>query len=103
MDVKSLISFNQGVMTYKTLHGLCPDSLCHKFLEISMISEYEKRNLRDLQTPKVGLAQTKRSFYFVGVKDYNEIPDNTQKHSAFHAVMPSVLWHVVSFPTGVAA
>ena len=33
LDVKTLISFNQGAMTYKILHGLCHDNLRHKFVE----------------------------------------------------------------------
>ena len=57
LDVKSLISFDQGVMTYKILHGLCPDNLRHKFVERSMVSEYNTRNRRDLQIPIVRLEQ----------------------------------------------
>ena len=66
--MKSLISFDQGVMTYKILHGLCPDYLRHKFIERSMVSEYKTRNHRDLQVPKGRLEYAKRSFYFSGVK-----------------------------------
>ena len=62
LDVKSLISFYQRVMTYKILHGLCPDNLRHKFVERSMVSEYKTRNHRDLQIPKVRLEYAKRSF-----------------------------------------
>ena len=63
LDVKSLISFDQGVMTYKILHGLCPDNLRHTFVERSMVSEHKTRNHRDLQIPKVRLEYAKRSFY----------------------------------------
>ena len=49
LDVKSLISFDQGVITYKILHGLCPEKLRHKCVERSMISEYGTRNRKDLQ------------------------------------------------------
>ena len=41
---QSLISFDQGVMTYRILHDLCPENLRHKFTERSMISEYRTRN-----------------------------------------------------------
>ena len=64
MDVKSLISFDQGVMTCKILYGLCPNNLRHKFVERSMISEYGTRNHRDLQIPKVRLEHAKGSIYF---------------------------------------
>ena len=62
LDVKPLSSFNQGVMTYKILHGLYPDDLRHKFVESSMISEYGTRNHRNLQIPKARLEYAKRSF-----------------------------------------
>ena len=68
VDVKPLISFDQGVMTYKILHGLCPHNLRHKFVERYMISEYGTRNRRDLQIPKIRLEYAKRSFYISGVK-----------------------------------
>ena len=81
LDVKSLISFDQGVMTYKILHGLCPDNLRHKFVERSMVSEFKTRNHRDLQMPKVRLEYTKRSFYFSGVKNWNDIPGKSENKS----------------------
>ena len=44
LDVKFLISLDQGVMTYKILHGPCPDNLRHKFVERSMVSEYNEKS-----------------------------------------------------------
>ena len=61
LNVKSLIYLDQGVMTYKILHDLCPENLRHKFTERSMISEYRTRNSGDLQIPKVRLEYAKRS------------------------------------------
>ena len=78
LAVKSLISFDQGVMIYKILHGLCPENLRLKFTERSMISEYRTRNGGDLQISKVRLEYAKRSFYFSGVKNWNDIPDNVR-------------------------
>ena len=43
LDVKSLASFDQGAMTYKILHSLCPENPCHKIVERSIISEYGTR------------------------------------------------------------
>ena len=60
-------------MTYKILHGLCPENLRHKFLARSMVSEYKTENHRGLQIIKVRLEYAKRSFYFSGVKSWNEI------------------------------
>ena len=66
-------------MTYKILHGLCPDKFLHKFVERSMVSGYKTRNHRDLQIPKVRLEYAKRSFYFSGVKNWNDIPCNIRE------------------------
>ena len=59
LDVKSLVSFDQGVMAYKILHCLCPDNLHYKFVERSMISAYGTRNHRDSQIPKVEVCRGK--------------------------------------------
>ena len=83
LGVKSFISFDQGVMTFKILHGLYPDYLRHIFIERSMISEYGTRNHRDLQIPNVRLEYAKKSFYFSGVKNWNEIPDNIREQESF--------------------
>ena len=69
-------------MTYKILHGLCSDNLRHKFVERSMTSEYGMRNHRDLQIPKVTLECAKRNFYYSGVKNWNERPDNIRKQES---------------------
>ena len=69
LPVKSLISFDQRVMTYKIFHDLCPENLRHKFTERSMISEYRTRNCGVLEIPKVSLEYAKRNFYFSGVKN----------------------------------
>ena len=61
-------------MTYKILQGLRPDNLRHLFVERSMVSEYKTRNHRDLQIPKVRFEHAKGSFYFSGVKNWNDIP-----------------------------
>ena len=39
LDIKSLIFFDQGIISNKLLHGLCPENHRHKFVERSMISE----------------------------------------------------------------
>ena len=82
LNVKSLISFDQGVMTYKIMHGLCPESIRHKFVERSMVSEYGTRNHRNLQIPKVWLEYAKRSSYYSGVKNWNDIPDNIREQKS---------------------
>ena len=54
-------------------------NLRHKFTERSLISEYKIRNRGDLEIPKVRLEYAKRSFYFPGVKNWNDIPDNVRE------------------------
>ena len=66
-------------MTCKILHDLCPENLRHKFTERSMISEYRTRNRGYLQVPKVRLEYAKRSFYFSGVKNWNDILDKVRE------------------------
>ena len=68
LDVKSLISFDHRIMTYKLLHGLFLENLCYKFVERFTISEYTMRNHRDIQIPKDGLEYAKRTLYYSGVK-----------------------------------
>ena len=80
-------------MTYKILHGLCPDNLHHKFVERSMVSEYGTRNHRDLPIPKVRLAYAKTSFCFSCVKNWNEIPDNVLEQEflvRFKSILESI-------------
>ena len=60
-------------MTYKILHDLCPENLRHKFTERSMISDYRTRIRVDLQIPKVRVEYAKRSSYFSGVKNWNDM------------------------------
>ena len=66
LTVKSLISFDQGVKKYKTLHDFCHKNLCHKFTGRSVISEKRTRNRGDQQFSMSEYA--KRSFYFSGAR-----------------------------------
>ena len=70
------------VMTYKVLHGLCPDNFCHKFAERSMVSEHKTRNHTDLQIPKIRLEYGNRNFYFSGVRNWNDIPGNIREQES---------------------
>ena len=51
-------------------------------LKEPMICGYGAKNHRDLQIPRVKLEYAKRSFYFSGVKNWNEIPDNIRKQES---------------------
>ena len=50
-----------------------------KFVERSMIPEYGTRNRRDLQIPKVRLEYAERCFYYFGIKNWNDGPDNIRE------------------------
>ena len=58
---------------------MSPDNLRHKFVERSMISEYGTRYRRDLQIFKIRLENAKRSFYFSGVINCNDIPGSIRE------------------------
>ena len=58
------------------------ENLCYKFTERSMITDYRTRNHGDLQIPNVRLKYAKRSFYFSGVKNWNDIPDNIRERES---------------------
>ena len=88
LDVKSLISFDQGVMTYKNtawsmswLMGKILHDLRHIFVERSMVSEYQMRNHGDMHIPKVRLEYAK-SFYFSGAKNWNDITGNIREQES---------------------
>ena len=47
-----------------------------------MISEDSTRYRGDMQIPKVRLEYAKRSFYFSGVKNWNDIPDSVRERES---------------------
>ena len=50
-------------MTSKTLHGLCPKNFSHRFIEKSMISEYEEKKIIEIcKFPKLCLSMQKEVF-----------------------------------------
>ena len=51
--VKSLISYDHTVMTYKILHDLCPENLRHKFTKRSTISVYSPGIIEICKSPKL--------------------------------------------------
>ena len=77
-------------MAYKILHDLCPENFRDKFTERSMISEYRTRKHGDLQIPKVRFA--KRSFYFSGVKNWNDILDNIREKDSVARFRTGLCW-----------
>ena len=96
LSIKSLICFDQGVMTCKILHDLCPENLRHKFTKRSMISEYKAINRGDLQIPKVRLEYAKRRFYFSGVKNWNDIPDNIRERGSITRFRTGLRYHLLN-------
>ena len=75
---------NRLVMTYKILHGNCPDNLQNKFTPRYQISSYPTRNSQNLHLPKPRLEFTKKSFQFTGASAWNEIP---QQHRDFSKLL----------------
>ena len=74
LNVNQLMTFNRAVMTFKIVNQLCPESLQNKFIEMSALSKYNTRNMKDLHVQKLKLEHTKKSFLYTGPKAWNSIP-----------------------------
>ena len=72
LSLRDILFFDKAVLTYKIIHGLCPDKLKNKFTQRSMVSAYRTRNYLDLQIPRARLEYTKRDYS--AAKVWNEIP-----------------------------
>lgn len=76
ISVSSLIKYDRAIMICKMMNGLCPDSLRDRFRTRSEISSYSTRNELDIDIPGQNLEFSTESFFYSGVKTWNEIPIN---------------------------
>ena len=74
LNVENLIPFNRSVMTQKILNKLSPESLWDKYQYRSMYSNYEARNCKDLQIPRLTNEHAKQGFYYSSLKAWNDVP-----------------------------
>ena len=71
LDVRELMLFDRAVLTFKIFNMLCPESLQNKFIEISVISNYKTRNMKNLHVQKLKLEHAKRSFLYTAPNSWN--------------------------------
>ena len=79
LSVENLIRFDRSVMAYKILNKLSPESLWDKYQYRSAYSNYETRNCKDLQIPRLKTEHAKKGFYYSALKAWNDIPANIRE------------------------
>ena len=81
--VENLIPFERSVMAYKILNKWCPSHLWDKKQYRSTLSNYDTRNSKDLQIPRLITEHAKKGFCYCALKAWNDIPTNIReiKHS----------------------
>ena len=79
LTVENLIRFDRSVMTYKILKKVSPESLLDEYEHRSMYSNYETRNCKDLQIPRLVTEHAKKGFYYSALKTWNDIPANVRE------------------------
>ena len=62
LSVENLIRFDCSVMAYKILNKLSPESLWDKYQYRSAYLNYETRNCKDLQIPRLKTEHAKKDF-----------------------------------------
>ena len=68
------MTFDQAVMTFKIFNLLCPKGLQNKFTERSASSNYNIRNMKNLNVQKLKLEHNTRSFFYIVSNAWNSIP-----------------------------
>ena len=75
LSVENLVRFDRSVMAYKILNKLSPESLWDQYQYKSQYSNYETRNCKDLQIPRLRTEHAKKRFYYSALKALNDIPE----------------------------
>ena len=71
LDFGSMTRYDKIVMSYKMLHGQCPEKLKNRFAYRSQVSNYQTRNSDKLQITRPRLELTKKSFCFSVERGWN--------------------------------
>jgi len=66
--------FDRAVTMLKIVNILSPEGLQNKFTEISALSNYKTRNMKNMHVQKLKLAHTKRTFLYTAPNAWNSIP-----------------------------
>ena len=74
LSVEQLINFDRAVMAHKMMNKICPERLGDRYKIRNTHSSYRTRNCTDIRIPRYNLEYLKTSFYYLWLKDWNNIP-----------------------------
>ena len=96
LDVRELMLFDQAVMTFKIVNMLCPEDLQNIFIERSALSNYKRRNMKNLHVQKLQLEHTKRSFLYTAPNTWSSIPQAIRNAEAIERFKKELKSHLLS-------
>ena len=96
LNVEQLIKFDRSTMTYKIMNGMCPESLWDKFPQISLHSNYNTRNCKDIQIPRYNLEYVKKGFHYSALTAWNSIPISIRELPTFPQFKRNLKTHLKS-------
>ena len=73
LNVHQLMNLDRSLMAYNIMKNLCPEILRNKFQERSLISKYNKRNIRDLHPQRLIVECVKKSLFDIGARALDSI------------------------------
>ena len=65
LNVEQLIKFDRSTMTYNIMNRMCPERLWDKFPQISLHSNYNTRNCKDIHIPRYNLEYVTKGVLFI--------------------------------------
>ena len=96
LNVEQLIKFHRSTMTYKIMNRMCPESLWDKFPQISLHSNYNTRNCKDIQIPRYNLEYVKKGFHYSALTAWNSIPISIRELPTFPQFKRNLKTHLKS-------
>jgi len=72
--MRELMLFDRAFMSFKIVNVLCPEGLQIKFTERTALSNYNTKNMKNLQVQQLKLEHTKRSYLYTAPHACNSIP-----------------------------
>ena len=96
LNVEQLIKFDRSAMTYKIMNRMCPESLWDKFPQISLHSNYNTRNCKDIQIPRYNLEYVKKGFHYSALTAWNSIPISIRELPTFPQFKINLKTHLKS-------
>ena len=73
-----------------------PESLWNKYKYRSAYSNYETRNCKDLQIPRLRTEHAKKGFYYSALKAWNDVPANIREIQTFGRFKKELKAHLTS-------